>query len=60
MHEVVLKVMVFQACCSRNWIGLHYVTEDEMYQLHQKVLLGLEAGGKWPSELFEHPAVVGV
>ncbi len=29
----------------------HYVEPDEMYELHHKVLTGLEAGGKQPSEI---------
>ena len=41
----------WQDCCSRWWMTCHYVNEHNMYIMHAKVLDGLEAGGKQPSEL---------
>lgn len=38
-------------CCSRWWISCHYVKAPEQYKMHERVLKGLEAGGKQPSEL---------
>lgn len=40
-----------EACCSRWWMTAHYLDVGPLYLMHAKVLDGLEAGGKWPSEL---------
>ena len=40
-----------QNCCSRNWLAAHYTAGLKAYEVHAKVLAGLEGGGKQPSEI---------
>jgi hypothetical protein len=40
-----------QDCCSRNWFTAHYTAGLKAYEVHAKVLAGLEGGGKQPSEI---------